>query len=63
MDLEKTDAERAWLFLFIVNRGLPPWAEGDKSPRALAILAGWTEEHAREALDAACAVGWAAKKT
>lgn len=56
------DHVRATLFLFLHQIGLPEWAQGDNQPKALALLAGWDEERARKALNAACQVGYATKE-
>jgi hypothetical protein len=56
-----TDWKIATLFLYISEKGLPPWAQGGaaKQASALAMLAGWNGTRAaralREAVEWGCA--------
>lgn len=49
------DWEKATLFLYLTQIGVPPWAKGDKNwqPKVMAALAGWTADQAAAAFEEA----------
>lgn len=55
------DHEKATLFLYILQKGLPPWEGGPAvvQVRALAALTGWDEARAGAAFERAKAAGFA----
>lgn len=57
------DHEKATLFLYLTQVGLPPWAETEKEKQilALAAITGWTKERAQSELDRSIACGYALK--
>lgn len=56
-----SDVDIATLFLYLIEKGLPPWAIRDETPNALVAMTGWTLKRATSALDRAVKAGYATK--
>ena len=54
-----SDLHKATLFLFLIKRGLPPWAKGMNQPLALVAMTGWSLERANVALNQSVKAGYA----
>jgi hypothetical protein len=53
------DHERATVFLYLLAKGLPPWAQGEDMSLALVALTGWTKHRAEAALKRSVQAGYA----
>ncbi len=47
------DWQKAVLFVCLLSEGLPPWASGKESWKAIAVLTGWPEKTCRAAFNEA----------
>jgi hypothetical protein len=54
-----SDLHKATLFLYLIKRGLPPWADGYNQPLALMSMTGWTKKRATAALEKCVHAGYA----
>jgi hypothetical protein len=56
-----SDVDKATLFLYLIEKGLPPWGIMDEQPNVLVAMTGWTLRRATSALDRAVKAGYATK--
>lgn len=58
MEAVKKDFERAMVFIGVASREKPEWMESPAVVAALAVVAGWDESRARDAVEQAIAKGY-----